>query len=81
MFFGGLISMALYNEYTETGDKAKFINLYKQLLSSGGSDKPERLLKKVGINIKDEKFWQGGYNVVKNLIDQEYNLYKKICKK
>ncbi|MFH1457513.1 MAG: M3 family oligoendopeptidase [Patescibacteria group bacterium] len=79
--FGGLISMALYNEYTETGDKAKFINLYKQLLSSGGSDKPERLLKKVGINIKDEKFWQGGYNVVKNLIDQEYNLYKKICKK
>jgi oligoendopeptidase F len=76
--YGGLISLALYNKYKETGDKSKFINSYKQLLSSGGSDKPENLLKLVGVNVKDEKFWQGGFDVAKDLIKQEYLMFKKI---
>jgi len=76
--YGGLISLALYNKYMESKDKSKFITSYKQLLSSGGSDRPEKLLKQVGVNIKDEKFWQGGFDVVNELIKQEHLIYKKI---
>ncbi|MGI9534980.1 MAG: M3 family oligoendopeptidase, partial [Thermodesulfobacteriota bacterium] len=56
--FGELLVLALYQKYIEEGKS--FVPKYIDMLSSGGSDAPENIVKKVGVNIKDPKFWQGG---------------------
>ena len=41
-----------------------------KILSAGGSDAPARILEEAGIDIHKTEFWQGGYDVLSNLIDQ-----------
>ena len=43
-----------------------FIPLYKELLRSGGKESPETLLSKLGINLKDAKFWEQGFQYMDN---------------
>jgi oligoendopeptidase F len=66
--FGQLLVLALYQQFQQEGDS--FIPRYKEILAAGGSDAPERILKNAGINIRDPKFWQGGFDVLTNLVDQ-----------
>jgi oligoendopeptidase F len=66
--FGQLLVLSLYKQYKEEGDSFK--PRYLQILSSGGSDSPERILSKAGIDIYQEDFWQGGFDVIRELIDQ-----------
>jgi len=56
--FGELLVLSLYSMYVKEGNV--FVPKYIELLSSGGSDAPEVLLERVGVNIKDPGFWQGG---------------------
>ncbi len=64
--FGELLVMALYSMYRREGQA--FVPKYLELLQAGGSLAPEELLAKVGINIRDPEFWQGGMKVVEGLI-------------
>lgn len=41
---------------------------YVELLEAGGSDKPEHLFRKIGFEIGDEKFWEGGFAVIRELL-------------
>lgn len=66
--FGQLLVFSLYQQYKAEGDAFK--PRYLQLLSAGGSDSPENILKKAGVNIRDAAFWQGGFNVVSNMVDE-----------
>ena len=66
--FGQLLVFSLYQQYRAEGDSFK--PRYIQLLSAGGSDSPENILKNAGVDIKDPAFWQGGYDVVSNMVDQ-----------
>lgn len=66
--FGQLLVFSLYQQYKAEGDAFK--PRYIQLLSAGGSDSPENILKNAGVDIKDPAFWQGGYDVVANMVDQ-----------
>lgn len=66
--FGQLLVFSLYQQYKSEGDAFK--PRYLQLLSAGGSDSPENILKKAGVNIRDAAFWQGGFNVVSNMVDE-----------
>lgn len=54
--FGQLISDALYQMYKKDPRKIKEV---KQFLSSGSSDSPENIFRKIGIN-PDKKFFQSG---------------------
>jgi oligoendopeptidase F len=69
--FGNLLTVSLYKKYLDDGKK--FVEKYIKLLSAGGSEKPELLLKKAGIDVKSETFWQSGFN----LIDKRINEIKK----
>jgi oligoendopeptidase F len=60
--FGNLLTISLYQEYQLTGEK--FISTYLDLLSSGGSQNPERLLKEYGIDIGTATFWQKGFDYI-----------------
>lgn len=66
--FGQLLVLSLYKEYKAEGDAFK--PRYLKLLSAGGSEAPEKILNKAGINIRSADFWQGGFDVIKELVTQ-----------
>jgi len=65
--FGNLVTLGLYNKFKEEGESFK--PKYIKLLSYGGSESPEKVLTEVGVDIRSEKFWQGGFNIIKGMID------------
>ncbi|TSC90127.1 MAG: oligoendopeptidase F [Microgenomates group bacterium Gr01-1014_5] len=76
--FGELLTLSLYNEYKK--DKEEFVPKYLELLSAGGTKTPEELLKPLGVNLKDEKFWQGGVDLINNLVRETRKMYAKNIK-
>jgi len=66
--FGQLLVLALYRRYKQEG--RAFIPGYLELLAAGGSQRPQEILSKVGVDITDADFWRGGFAVVEDLIDQ-----------
>lgn len=66
--FGMLLSLALYGMYREQG--ASFVPKYEKLLAGGGSDSPQNLLKPLGVDIRDKRFWQRGFDVVREMMDE-----------
>jgi len=74
--FGELLVLALYNLYEETG--ADFIPKYVELLASGDSDYPEKLLAKVGVDLNDPQFWNNGIALIRKLVEQEKQLAQEL---
>ena len=66
--FGQLLVLALYRRYQEEGEAFK--PGYLRLLSYGGSARPEHILAEVGIDVTDRSFWQGGFDLVRERIDE-----------
>ncbi|MEA2603239.1 MAG: oligoendopeptidase [Acidobacteriota bacterium] len=66
--FGQLLVLALYRRFQEEGEAFK--PGYLRLLSYGGSARPEHILAEVGIDITDRSFWQGGFDLVRERIDE-----------
>ncbi|HSN87163.1 MAG TPA: M3 family oligoendopeptidase [Thermoanaerobaculia bacterium] len=66
--FGQLLVLALYRRVQEQGEAFK--PGYLRLLSYGGSARPEAILAEVGIDMTDREFWQGGFDLVKERIEE-----------
>jgi oligoendopeptidase F len=66
--FANLLVLSLYAMYEK--DNENFKEKYIKLLSKGSSDSPESILKEIGIDINDESFWDEGFNVIKNQIEE-----------
>ena len=66
--FGNLLVFALYEKYKKEGKS--FVPKYLKILSYGGSENPAKVLKEIGIDIEDEKFWQGGFDLVKEILQE-----------
>ena len=66
--FGQLLVLSLYKQFKEEGESFK--PRYLKLLSAGGSEAPEKILQEAGIDIRDANFWQGGFEVIKDLVAQ-----------
>jgi len=66
--FGQLLVLALYRRFQEEGEAFK--PGYLRLLSYGGSARPEEILREAGIDMSDRAFWQGGFDLVKERIDE-----------
>jgi oligoendopeptidase F len=64
--FGELLVLALYGRYLEEGDA--FVERYLQLLKSGGNGSPASLLQPFGINLNDPGFWQGGLDIIAQML-------------
>ena len=60
--FGNLLVVSLYQQFNSEGKKS-FIPKYLKILSAGGSQKPEHLLKESGIDISKDEFWQQGFDL------------------
>ena len=66
--FGQLLVLSLYRRYQQEGEAFK--PGYLRLLARGGSARPEEILREVGIDMSDPAFWQGGFDVIRDMIDQ-----------
>ena len=75
--FGELLVLALYKKYLKEGDA--FVPRYIELLSSGGSDAPEKLLARVGVDITDPNFWQGGLDLLREMVEEAVELADKVA--
>jgi oligoendopeptidase F len=64
--FGNLLVLSLYQQFKNEGPS--FVPEYFKILSSGGSRKPEELLKESGMDISTDKFWQQGFDLLRNKI-------------
>jgi len=70
--FGQLLVLALYRRYQQEGDAFK--PGYLKILAYGGSARPETILREAGIDITDPAFWQGGFDVIREMIDELENI-------
>jgi len=59
--FGELLSLSLLAKFKK--DKS-FAGKIEDILRGGGSEDPEKILEKAGIDIKNRDFWQGGFEVI-----------------
>ena len=66
--FGQLLVLSLYQQFKEEGESFK--PRYLKLLAAGGSEAPVRVLSEAGIDVYSKQFWQGGFDVIRGLIDQ-----------
>jgi oligoendopeptidase F len=66
--FGQLLVLALYQQYKAEGEAFK--PHYIKVLSAGGSKAPAGICAEAGIDIRSEKFWQGGFDVLSKLVDE-----------
>ena len=66
--FGQLLVLSLYRRYQQEGDAFK--PGYMKLLAYGGSARPEEILQEVNIDITSKAFWQGGFDVIRGMIDE-----------
>ncbi len=64
--FGQLLVLALYQQYKNEGDSFK--PRYLNILRAGGSVAPIELLDKAGIDVRKAEFWQGGYDILRDLV-------------
>ena len=66
--FGLLLVLALYQQYRREG--TTFIPRYMKILSYGGSAAPMKILQEAGLDVNSPAFWQGGFDVLAEMISE-----------
>jgi oligoendopeptidase F len=74
--FGNLLALAIYQRSLEEGPG--FAPKYFDLLAAGGSDSPETLTSKLGADLGDSTFWQGGLDQISALVDEAEDLSRQL---
>lgn len=64
--FGQLLVFALYRQFKQEGEAFK--PRYIKILAAGGSASPEQILQEAGIDMRNANFWQGGFDVINELL-------------
>ncbi len=70
--FGELLVLALYEQYRRQPDG--FADHYLDLLRAGGSDLPERIVAKAGVDITRPDFWETGLKLFEAMVDEAEEL-------
>ena len=66
--FGNLLALSVYHRYLEVGPS--FVDAYLDFLASGGSTRPDELVKRVGMDITDPDFWTKGLDIVDGMVKE-----------
>ncbi|HOE69449.1 MAG TPA: M3 family oligoendopeptidase [Brevefilum sp.] len=70
--FGQLLVLSLYKQYQAEGNAFK--PRYMDILAAGGSIAPIELLARAGIDITRAEFWQGGFDIIDEMVTTLENL-------
>jgi oligoendopeptidase F len=74
--FGELLVLALVQKYKQEGPA--FVPRYLGLLASGGSEAPDALLAKLGVDVTDPGFWELGLRLLDGMVDEAEGLARKL---
>ncbi len=66
--FGQLLVFSLYQQYKVEGEAFK--PRYLKILSTGGSKAPIKVLTEAGIDVSQAAFWQGGFDFIRQQVEQ-----------
>jgi oligoendopeptidase F len=66
--FGQLLVLSLYKQFKAEGDSFK--PRYLKILEAGGSASPAEICAEAGLDITKPEFWQGGFDVIKEMVEQ-----------
>ncbi|MBN1667668.1 MAG: M3 family oligoendopeptidase [Anaerolineales bacterium] len=66
--FGQLLVLSLYQQYKAEGESFK--PRYLKVLEAGGSASPMAITQQAGIDITTAEFWQGGFDVIKRMVEE-----------
>lgn len=66
--FGQLLVFSLYQQFRQEGKT--FIPRFLKILEAGGSMSPVDILDQAGVDIRPASFWQGGFDVIAEMVDQ-----------
>jgi len=66
--FGQMLVLSLYKQYKAEGESFK--PRYIQLLAAGGSQAPMKILADAGVDVRKPEFWQGGFDVLREMVDK-----------
>jgi len=66
--FGQLLVLSLYKQFKAEGDSFK--PRYIKILEAGGSASPADICAEAGLDITKAEFWQGGFDVIKEMVEQ-----------
>lgn len=70
--FGQLLVLSLYKQYQAEGNAFK--PRYMDILAAGGSIAPIELLARAGIDVTRAEFWQGGFDIIDEMVTTLENL-------
>lgn len=70
--FGELLSLALYQQYKETG--TVMVDAYLSFLRAGGSRSPAELVAALRVNINQRSFWEKGIAAIEQLVTEAKKL-------
>src|SRR5262249_10214330 len=75
--FGELLVLALVQKYKQEGEA--FVPKYLELLSSGGSEAPHKLLARVGVDGTDPNFWELGLRLLADMVTEAEQLTAQLA--
>ncbi len=77
--FGELLVLSLLRRYDEQGPG--FVGRYQELLAAGGSEAPATLLARIGLDVRDPRFWDGGLELLEELVAEAERLAAAVPRK
>lgn len=66
--FGNLLALAIYHRFLERGPA--FVDEYMDVLASGGSTRPDELVRRIGMDITDPGFWDAGLKILEGMVTE-----------
>ncbi len=66
--FGQLLVLSLYRRYQKEGEAFK--PGYLRMLAYGGAERTQTILEEAGVDITDPAFWQSGFEIVRDMVDE-----------
>jgi len=64
--FGELLTLSLFERAKQQGPE--FAEKYLDVLRRGGSETPQELMGRLGVDLADEKFWQEGFACIDRMV-------------
>jgi oligoendopeptidase F len=74
--FGELLVLALVQKAKEEGPS--FVPRYLELLAAGGSDAPDRLQARLGVDVTDPGFWERGLRLLGEMVSEAETLAERV---
>ncbi|HXH59998.1 MAG TPA: M3 family oligoendopeptidase [Fimbriimonadaceae bacterium] len=74
--FGELLTMSLYQQAKSAGPE--FAKRYTDVLTLGGSKDPYELMSLLGVDLRSEEFWRGGFQAIEEMVSEFERLHGRV---